>query len=78
MESKITIDIDEQGNPYLFIKAKLTDDLRDKVLNRFLVRTGVFSRNADLSLKYDLPLVIGCNYYNEETGELHAMIEASK
>jgi len=40
MESKITIEIHDDGQPYLYIKFNPSPDLRDKVLGMFLTSTG--------------------------------------
>lgn len=36
MESKIQIDVDTSGQPQIRIDYRLTDDLRDKIIGRFL------------------------------------------
>lgn len=41
MESKITIDIDPSGFPQLRIDYRLTGDLRDRLIGRFLSKMGI-------------------------------------
>lgn len=41
MESKIQIDIDTNGVPQIRIDYRLTDDLRDKLIGRFLSKMGI-------------------------------------
>lgn len=41
MESKIVIDIDGDGQPRIKIDYKLTDDLRDRLVGRFLYKMGI-------------------------------------
>lgn len=41
MESKIQIDIDNSGLPQIRIDYRLTDDLRDRLIGRFIDRMGI-------------------------------------
>lgn len=38
MESKIFIDISETGEPFIFVKHVHSEDLRDRLLGRFLLQ----------------------------------------
>ena len=76
MESKIVIDIRDSGEPFIFINFKGSEDLRDKVLGRFLYETGAAQiQKADGSFDNPKPLTLHVLYRNEETGDLQAMIE---
>lgn len=41
MDSKIMIDLDEEGQPRIKIDYKLTEDLRDRLVGRFLYKMGI-------------------------------------
>lgn len=72
MESKISIDIDEKGNPYIWIDFKPSDDLRDKVLSRFFIHSGIFIPLE----KNERHLKLRIIHQGDESGRIQAMIEA--
>lgn len=72
MESKIIIDIKEDGDPYIYIDFKATDDLRDKVLGRFLVRSGGFNIEPNPRPIY---LKLGILWYDQQLNRCQATIE---
>ena len=67
MESKILIDITPMGVPYLFIHSIITDDLRDKVLSRFIYESGADIGKPPVPLQ--LAILVNSN------GLVQAMIE---
>lgn len=75
MESKITIDIRPTGEPFLYIDFKATDDLRDKVISRFLFESGGLRRLTDGTLPNPTPLDLHVLWYDEEKQRIQAMIE---
>ena len=75
MKSKILIDIRNSGEPFLFIDYKPSEDLRDKVLGRFLLETGVADINGDGNLNNPRPLQLHALFYDQQTGRMQAMIE---
>lgn len=72
MESKITIDIRPTGEPFIYIDFKPTDDLRDKVLSRFLFESGLLS---DGNLPNPTTLLLHVLWYDQEKGRVQATIE---
>ena len=54
------------GVPYLYIHSRITDDLRDKVLSRFIYETGAAEKNG-------APLRL--HVLSNENGLIQAMIE---
>ncbi|HEY9196658.1 MAG TPA: hypothetical protein VIM77_10345 [Mucilaginibacter sp.] len=74
MESKIMIDIDDSGHPFIYIDFKSSDDLRDKVISRFLTRTGAFNFKPDHP-NNPRQLELHVLWYDEDTQRLQAMIE---
>lgn len=84
MESKITIDIDSSGLPQLRIDYRLSDDLRDRLIGRFLYRMGIPADNNGFwaycrlghetqSIKDGVPdgSVVFVEPMNKETLDLH-------
>jgi hypothetical protein len=74
MESKITIDIYENGDPYISINLKPSEDLRDKVLGRFLTSSGVWVRKEGENA---LPLKLWIVQADLESGKITAHVEFS-
>lgn len=74
MESKITIDIRNDGVPFIKIDFKPSDDLRDKVVGRFLCESGALLNN-DGTITNPNPLNLHILYNDEKTGRAEAMIE---
>lgn len=75
MESKITIDIRPTGEPFIYIDFKSTDDLRDKVLSRFLFESGACNLLPDGNLPNPTTLILHVLWYDQQTGRVQAMIE---
>lgn len=70
MESKIMIDIKDDGDPLIYIDCKASDDLRDKVLSRFFTRAGAYSLEPN-----PIKLIMHVLWYSQEQGRIQAMIE---
>lgn len=75
MESKIMIDIDDSGRPFIYVEFKGSEDLRDKVLSRFFTRAGAFSYEPDKLPSEPIPLELHLLWFNPEKQRLQAMIE---
>lgn len=75
MESKILIDIQPDGRPFLFIDFKASDDLRDKVLSRFIYESGALILKADDNLPNPTRLNLHILYFDQQTGRVQAMVE---
>lgn len=72
MDSKIIIDIDHEGRPYISIDYRPTEDLRDKVLGRFLTATGTYLRREGMP---GIPLNLHLLDWDKNSGRTQAMIE---
>lgn len=75
MESKITIDIRPTGEPFLYINYRPSEDLRDKVLGRFLCESVALNLLPDGSHPNHTPLGMRVLYSDQQTGRIEAMIE---
>lgn len=75
MESKILIDIDYKGSPFIWIDFKPSDDLRDKVLSRFFTDSGAFLTPSE---QHSAPLTLQIVHIDEEKHHIQAMIEIPK
>lgn len=75
MESKILIDIRPTGQPFLYIDLKTSDDLRDKVLSRFLFETGAMNLGPNGELANPKHLILHVLRYDQQSGRVQAMIE---
>lgn len=75
MESKIQIDIRPTGEPFLYIDFKPTDDLRDKVLSRFLYESGAVHLKPDGNLPNPTRLDLHVLWFDQQSGRVQAMIE---
>lgn len=75
MESKIVIDIQHNGQPYIYVDFKPTDDLRDKVLSRFLFESGAMNLKSDGNPPNPTPLTLHVLWFDQQTGRVQAMIE---
>lgn len=73
MESKILIDITPMGKPFIYIDYKASDDLRDKVLGRFLGEARAFDLDSKNPIKMELHVL----WYDQQTQRAQAMIEYS-
>jgi len=78
MESKIMIDIEDRGQPFILLDYKGSEDLRDKVLSRFLTRCGAFNFDATGHPDNPHPLILHVLFYDQEKQRLQAMIEVSE
>lgn len=68
------IDITPMGAPFIYIDYKQSDDLRDKVLGRFLYESGALKVGPKLELPNPTPLNLHVLWTNNE-GRVQAMIE---
>lgn len=75
MESKIAIDIDVSGRPFIRLDFKGSEDLRDKVISRFLTRADAFKHTPDGHLKNPHSLNLHVLWYDKEKDQMQAMIE---
>lgn len=77
MESKIMIDIDDSGRPFIYVDYKGSEDLRDKVISRFLSRCGAFNLMPVPGQLQDKPIELTLHvlWYDQENQRLQAMIE---
>jgi len=76
MESKIMIDIEDRGQPFILLDYKSSDDLRDKVFSRFLTRCGAFNLDEyGHPKKNPYSLILHVLFYDQEKQRLQAMIE---
>lgn len=75
MESRIVIDIMNDGTPFLYIDLKPSDDLRDKVLSRFLYENGAARLTPDGKMDNPQPLQLHTLWFDQQSGRVQAMIE---
>lgn len=74
MESKIMIDITPMGAPFIYIDYKQSDDLRDKILGRFLYESGALEVGPKLQLPNPTPVHLHV-LWNSGEGHVQAMVE---
>src|ERR1700722_11770361 len=75
MESKIMIDIRPTGEPFLYIDFKASDDLRDKVLSRFLYESGAMNLRTDGEIPNPTRLDLHVLWFDQQSGRVQAMVE---
>lgn len=75
MESKILIDIKQTGEPFIFIDYTSSDDLRDKVLGRFLYESGAADFVPKEARWKPTTLHMQILWSDQEKGRVQAMIE---
>lgn len=70
MESRITIDIKDNGDPFIYIDCRASEDLRDKVLGRFFTRTRGYLAESN-----PIQLIMHISQRDQGTNRIQAMIE---